>query len=168
MESLLLFLVGILSLAAIYVVLCLALNLEAGIDGLWDLGIVSFFGIGAYTYVLLTAPAAEHHQNYVLGLGLPIWIGVVAAGVMGGIVALLIGIPSLRLKREYFLITTLAFAEVIRQEAEDLRDAGARYIQIDEPAVSTRMDELELAIKALGVVTSHRSTPRRPAPPATR
>jgi branched-chain amino acid transport system permease protein len=34
---------------------------------------------------------------------------------MGGIVALLIGIPSLRLKREYFLITTLAFAEVIRQ-----------------------------------------------------
>lgn len=115
MESLILFAVGILSLAAIYAIVCLALNLEAGVDGLWDLGIVSFFGIGAYTYVLLTAPAAEHHQNYVLGLGLPIWIGVVAAGVMGGIVALLIGSPSLRLKREYFLITTLAFAEVIRQ-----------------------------------------------------
>ena len=47
MESLLLFLVGILSLAAIYAILCLALNIEAGIDGLWDLGIVSFFGIGA-------------------------------------------------------------------------------------------------------------------------
>jgi 5-methyltetrahydropteroyltriglutamate--homocysteine methyltransferase len=47
----------------------------------------------------------------------------------------------------------MALAEIIRQEAEDLAAAGARFIQIDEPAVSTRMDELELAIKALGVVT---------------
>ena len=48
----------------------------------------------------------------------------------------------------------MALADVIRQEAEDLKAAGAKYIQIDEPAVSTRMDELELAIKALGVVTA--------------
>ncbi len=48
----------------------------------------------------------------------------------------------------------MALAEVIREEAEGLRDAGATFIQIDEPAVSTRMDELELAIKALGVVTA--------------
>ncbi|HYV00994.1 MAG TPA: methionine synthase, partial [Actinomycetota bacterium] len=47
----------------------------------------------------------------------------------------------------------MALAEVIHQEALDLKEAGARYIQIDEPAVSTRMDELDLAIKALGVVT---------------
>ena len=47
----------------------------------------------------------------------------------------------------------LALAEVIHQEAVDLMNAGARYIQVDEPAVSTRMDELDLAIKALGVVT---------------
>jgi 5-methyltetrahydropteroyltriglutamate--homocysteine methyltransferase len=48
----------------------------------------------------------------------------------------------------------MALAEVIREEAEDLKAAGAKFIQIDEPAVSTRMDELELAIKALGVVTA--------------
>jgi 5-methyltetrahydropteroyltriglutamate--homocysteine methyltransferase len=47
----------------------------------------------------------------------------------------------------------MALAEVIREEALELQRAGARYIQIDEPAVSTRMDELDLAIKALGVVT---------------
>ena len=47
----------------------------------------------------------------------------------------------------------LAVAELIRDEALDLQAAGARYIQIDEPAVSTRMDELDLAIEALGVVT---------------
>lgn len=47
----------------------------------------------------------------------------------------------------------LAVAELIRDEALDLQAAGATYIQIDEPAVSTRMDELDLAIEALGVVT---------------
>ena len=48
----------------------------------------------------------------------------------------------------------MALAEVVRQEAEDLEKAGARYIQIDEPAVSTRLDELDLAIEAMGVVTA--------------
>ncbi len=47
----------------------------------------------------------------------------------------------------------MAVAELIRDEARDLEAAGATYIQIDEPAVSTRMDELDLAIRALGVVT---------------
>jgi 5-methyltetrahydropteroyltriglutamate--homocysteine methyltransferase len=47
----------------------------------------------------------------------------------------------------------MALAEVVRDEARDLERAGARYIQIDEPAVSTRLDELDLAIEAMGVVT---------------
>jgi 5-methyltetrahydropteroyltriglutamate--homocysteine methyltransferase len=47
----------------------------------------------------------------------------------------------------------LAFADVVRAEAEDLQRAGARYIQIDEPAVSARLDELDLAIEGLGIVT---------------
>ncbi len=49
--------------------------------------------------------------------------------------------------------TALAIAEVVRQEAKDLERAGAQYIQIDEPAISTRLDEIDLAIEALGVVT---------------
>ena len=47
----------------------------------------------------------------------------------------------------------LDLAKVIRDEALDLERAGARYIQIDEPAASTRMDELELVIEAMAVVT---------------
>ncbi|NLG68262.1 MAG: methionine synthase [Firmicutes bacterium] len=47
----------------------------------------------------------------------------------------------------------LRLAEVIHEEAVDLERAGARYIQIDEPAVSTRPEEIELAIEALGIVT---------------
>lgn len=115
MEGLVLFAVSIVSLGAIYAIICLALNLESGVGGLWDLGIVSFFGVGAYTYTLLTAPPAEAHQHYLAGFGLPLWIGFIAAGIAGGLSAWLIGLPSLKLKREYFLITTLAFSEVIRQ-----------------------------------------------------
>lgn len=115
MEGSLLFLMNILTVGAIYAVLCLALNFSAGIDGLWDLGLVSFFGIGAYTYVLLTAPAAASYQDYILGLGLPIWSGVIVAGLIAWVLAVLVGLPALRLKREYFLITTLALSEVLRQ-----------------------------------------------------
>ncbi len=48
----------------------------------------------------------------------------------------------------------MALAEVIRQEAAALVEAGARYVQIDEPAVSVRPDEIDLAIRAMGAVTS--------------
>ena len=47
----------------------------------------------------------------------------------------------------------LDLAKVIRDEALDLEKAGARYIQIDEPAASTRMDELDLVIEAMQIVT---------------
>lgn len=49
--------------------------------------------------------------------------------------------------------TTLAFAQVIHDEAVDLEQAGARFIQIDEPAISTRPDEIDLAIEAMAIVT---------------
>ena len=52
-------------------------------------------------------------------------------------------------RRDY----VLDLAKVIRDEALDLEKAGARYIQIDEPAASTRMDELDLVIEAMNIVT---------------
>ena len=47
----------------------------------------------------------------------------------------------------------LDLAKVIRDEALDLERAGAKFIQIDEPAASTRMDELDLVIEAMAIVT---------------
>ncbi|MBI4298792.1 MAG: methionine synthase [Chloroflexi bacterium] len=52
--------------------------------------------------------------------------------------------------REAFIID---LARSVHEEALDLERAGAEYIQIDEPAVSTRPDEMELAARALGIVT---------------
>lgn len=47
----------------------------------------------------------------------------------------------------------MAMAKVVNEEAKELEKAGARYIQIDEPAVSTRTDEMDLAIEAMAVAT---------------
>ncbi len=47
----------------------------------------------------------------------------------------------------------LELARALHEEAVDLERAGARYIQIDEPALSTRPEELDLAIQAMGIVT---------------
>lgn len=52
--------------------------------------------------------------------------------------------------REAFV---MEMARVVHEEALDLERAGAKYIQIDEPAVSTRPDEMELAARAMAVVT---------------
>lgn len=48
---------------------------------------------------------------------------------------------------------SFALAELIRKEVAELIEAGCKIIQIDEPAVSVRPEELEIAKEALGIVT---------------
>ena len=52
--------------------------------------------------------------------------------------------------REAFVLDV---ARAIHDEAVSLEKAGAKYIQIDEPAISVRPEEMELASRALGIVT---------------
>ncbi|MBI2887573.1 MAG: methionine synthase [Chloroflexi bacterium] len=52
--------------------------------------------------------------------------------------------------REAFIMD---LARAVHEEALDLERAGATYIQIDEPALSTRPEEMELGSRALGIVT---------------
>lgn len=47
----------------------------------------------------------------------------------------------------------LDLARALHEEVRDLEAAGARWIQIDEPALSVRVDELDLAIAAMAIVT---------------
>jgi branched-chain amino acid transport system permease protein len=105
------FVVTIATLAFVYVMAAQLLNLEAGWGGMWDLGIAGLIAVGAYAYVLLTTAT----DAFVPGLGLPWPVGMLGAAVITGLVALLLGWPALRLRGEYFLITTFAFAEILRQ-----------------------------------------------------
>jgi len=100
-------------LAAVYALLALALNLQWGYAGLFNIGVAGFMAVGAYTMAMLTAPV-DPGVGGIPGLGLPLWAGViggmVAAALVGGITAL----PALRLRADYLAIVTLALSEIIR------------------------------------------------------
>ncbi|MYE67183.1 MAG: branched-chain amino acid ABC transporter permease, partial [Acidimicrobiia bacterium] len=114
------FWVSLFTLIGVYAAVTMLLNVEAGWGGMWDLGIVGLLAIGSYTYTIVTNPPGEFDVD--LAPGWPVWAGILAAMVMTGIVAFLVGLPALRARREYFLIITFAFAEVFRQLAINLRD----------------------------------------------
>lgn len=71
--------------------------------GLLSLGNAAFMGIGAYAASLITMQA-----------GWPFPVALLAAGVFPAVVALIIGIPTLRLSGVYLAMATLGFGEVVR------------------------------------------------------
>lgn len=87
----------------IYTILATSLNLIMGYVGEFPLGHVAFFGIGAYTAALLSVKA-----------GFPVWATLPLGGVLGAVFGFVIGAITLRLQGPFFVIVTLAFAEVLR------------------------------------------------------
>ncbi len=106
-------LITVVTLGGVYSMLSLALNLQLGYTGLINFGIVAYFAAGAYTYVILVQPPPDQLDSYLFGFGLPVWVGLIGAGVAGALFALVTGWPCLRLRGEYLALTTFAFAEVL-------------------------------------------------------
>jgi branched-chain amino acid transport system permease protein len=102
------FLLSLLALGGMYVLLTLGLNVHWGYAGLLNFSVAAFWGIGAYAAALLTSPSSP------LGLTLHPVAGFAAAIVLSAIVAILIGIPTLKLREDYLAIASLGLAEVIR------------------------------------------------------
>jgi len=95
--------VDIATLAMIYVMLGLGLNIVVGFAGLLDLGFVGFYAVGAYTYALL------FHW-----LGWSFWEALPLAGAFAALFGFVLGFPVLRLRGDYLAIVTLGFGEIIR------------------------------------------------------
>lgn len=101
--------------AGIYAILSLGLNIQWGYTGLFNIGIAGFFAVGAYTSALLCGPPPGPMDWRIIGgFQLPFVVGLLGAAAACGIIALLIGVPVLRLKEDYLAIATLGIAEVIR------------------------------------------------------
>ncbi|WP_424004599.1 branched-chain amino acid ABC transporter permease [Haloarcula salina] len=96
-----------------YAILALALNLQWGYTGLFNIGVAGFMAVGAYTTAILTAPT-DPAAGAVAGLGLPLWIGLIGGMLMAAIIGGLAALPALRLKADYLAIVTVALSEVIR------------------------------------------------------
>ena len=131
----------VLKKGAVYSLVAVSMNLLNGFTGLFSLGQAGFMLLGAYTYAILTVPAAMKDQVYYLfggsllktslvdifgavfgteGVGgaiamvLGVVLAIILAGCVAAFFAYLIGLPVLRLKSDYLAIATLGFAEIIR------------------------------------------------------
>ena len=96
------YLTHVLGLTGLYIILALGLNIVIGFTGLLDLGFMAFYGLGAYSSMLLSIH------------GIPFWLNL---GLTIGIVALVrvfLGWSVLRLRGDYLAIVTLGFGEITR------------------------------------------------------
>jgi len=93
---------GVTNLIAINTIVVLGLNLFIGYAGQISLGHAAFFGLGAYGSAITTGT-----------YGLPPWPSMIGVAFLVGLVALLIGIPILRLSGHYLAMATLGFNFVI-------------------------------------------------------
>lgn len=93
----------IMTLTGMYIVLALGLNIVVGQAGLLNLGYVAFYAIGAYTYAILSTT-----------FGLSFWPGLIVGGLVAAVFAVLLGMPTLRLRGDYFAIVTLGLGEITR------------------------------------------------------
>lgn len=96
------YLLHILIMITIYFILSLSLNLLVGYTGLLSLCHAAFYGIGAYTSTLL-----------IMKLGLNFPLALIAGMAVSMLLSLLVAYPSLRLKGDYFVLTSLAFQIIV-------------------------------------------------------
>ena len=92
------YLLHILILIGIYVILSVSLNLIVGYSGLLSIAHAAFYGVGAYVAALM---ALKFHS--------PFLANIVCAVILSGLLGALLGIPSLRIRDDYFAIATFAF-----------------------------------------------------------
>jgi branched-chain amino acid transport system permease protein len=102
---------GVLVVAGIYAVVTLGLQLNVGYTGIVNFGQAGFMAVGGYSMAIL-----------VLEAGFSFWLALPAAVLITMAFGVLIGLPSLRLRADYFAIVTLAMAEVVRLVAQNARD----------------------------------------------
>jgi ABC-type branched-subunit amino acid transport system permease subunit len=103
--------------AGIYTLFALGIQVQFGFAGLLNFGQVAFMGIGAYTMAIL-----------VVKEDLNMWVAAGCGIVLAMLAGVLLGLPTLRLRADYFAITTIAFSEILRYVAtnEDRLTGGSQ------------------------------------------
>lgn len=94
--------IHILIVTMFHIILALGLNFVMNTAQV-PLCQAAFVGIGAYTSTLL-----------VMRLNFSFWLSLPIAGILTGILGIIVGLPTLRIKGIYFAMATFAFGEIIR------------------------------------------------------
>jgi len=93
---------SVANLIGITIIAVTGLNILTGYCGQLSIGHAGFIAVGAYTSAILTGR-----------FGLPFLVGLIAAGLVAGMVGMIFGIPSLRVKGFYLAISTIAAQFII-------------------------------------------------------
>jgi len=93
---------GVANLIGITLIAALGLNILIGYCGQLSIGHAGFIAVGAYTTAILTNR-----------LELPFLVGLIGAGLVAGIIGIIFGLPSIRVKGFYLAITTIAAQFII-------------------------------------------------------
>jgi branched-chain amino acid transport system permease protein len=111
---------------AIWLVILMGLNLLTGYSGQISLGHAAFVAVGAYIAAILMKDS-----------GAPVFLAILAAGILTGLLGFLIGVPALRLSGPYLAIATMALIIVLPQILKyDLVIAGHHFIAEQTGGVS--------------------------------
>ena len=108
-------------------IFALSLDLLVGYTGLVSFGHAAFFGIGAYALALLSPKAGPAD----------LWLTLPAAVVVAAIAALVVGVFVLRTRGIYFIMVTLAFAQMFYFVFHDTKIGGGsdgRYVNVKPDA----------------------------------
>lgn len=122
--------------------LALSWNIIGGYCGYLSFGHSAFFGIGAYVTAILMG-----------SLHMPFWVGFISAPALSAVVALLIGIPTLRLSGAYFAIGTWAVALMLLELSQILKVTGGAYGLYLPPVFDGRVFNTLMFVIACGVFT---------------
>jgi branched-chain amino acid transport system permease protein len=107
------FYLGTASRIAVYAIAATSLNLLLGYGGMISLGHAAFFGLGAYSTAILLSEGVRSGAVHLL-----------AAVAVAGIAALVIGAISLRTRGVYFIMITLAFAQMLYYLGNSVKGYG--------------------------------------------
>ncbi len=94
--------IDVLTIAGIYAILALGLNIVVGLAGLLDLGYVAFYAVGAYSYGILNTD-----------FGIPFWPALLIGALLAALAGMLLGMVTLRLRGDYLAIVTLGFLMIV-------------------------------------------------------
>lgn len=110
----------------LYVALTVSLNLVNGLTDIFSLGHAAFMALGAYTSALLTLPLSRRGSAlaelpaWFQQLVLPFPLALLLGALVAALVALLIGVPLLRLKGHYLSVGTLALLVIVETLATNM------------------------------------------------
>jgi branched-chain amino acid transport system permease protein len=105
------------TVAAILSIATLGLNLQWGVSGQFNAGVVGFVAVGGYALAILTMPPSA---ELLVNLNLPFALGLIGSLVAGALVAALVGLATLRLRSDYLAIATFGIATSIQLLANNL------------------------------------------------